>query len=173
MSIRADELETRFSLDGTTFSLLGGERAITTAARDMSVTRADLPSRWEERPVKVMDQPKFGQRDYAAAKFLMRDDEVEKAALTFETVVYSDQRTAAAVLMGTLSKMGFLQLSKVDVGDAGAMIEIQGRAGRTMKAIAFVERNVFGLVMLSCMPDCSASDSWLISMARLMASRMH
>jgi hypothetical protein len=120
-----------------------------------------------------MDQPKFGQRDYAAAKFLMRDNEVEKAALTFETVVYNDQRTAAAVLMGTLSKMGFLQLSKVDVGDAGAMIEVQGRAGRTMKAIAFVERNVFGLVMLSCVPDSSASDSWLISMARLMASRMH
>jgi hypothetical protein len=76
------------------------------------------------------------------------------------------------VLTSTLSKMGFLRLSKVDVGDAGAMIEVEGKVGRRMKAIAFVERNVFGLVLLSCTPDCVASDSWLISMARLMASRM-
>ncbi len=173
MSIRVDELEMSFSVEGTTFSLLGGERAITMPAREMSISRADLPQRWEERPVKIMEQPKFGQRDYAAAKFLMRDQSGEKAALSFETVVYNDQRTAAAVLISTLSKMGFLKLSKVDVGDAGAMIEVEGKVGRRMKAIAFVERNVFGLVLLSCTPDCVASDSWLISMTRLMASRMH
>jgi hypothetical protein len=172
MSIRADDLETRFSLDGTTFSLLGGERAITRPAREMSISRVDLPPKWEELRVKASDQPRFGQRDYAAAKFLIRDEGAEKAVLSFETVVYKDQRAAASVLMGTLDKMGFLRLSKVDVGDAGAMIEVEGRPGRKMKAIAFVERNVFGLVLLSCTPDCSASDSWLISMARLMVSRM-
>jgi hypothetical protein len=172
LSIRVDEEEMSFSFDGTTFSLLGGERAITTPAREMSMLRTDLPPRWEERPVNIVDQPKFGQRDYATARFLMRDQTGEKAALSFETVVYNDQKTAARMLMSMLSKMGFLKLSKVEIGDAGVMIEAEGKVGRKMKAIAFVERNVFGLVMLSCTTDAAASDSWLISMARLMASRM-
>jgi len=172
VSIRVEELETRFSLDGATFSLLGGERAIVTPAREMILSKGDLPPAWEERPVRPTDQPRFGQRDYAASRFVMSGGDGERAAVIFEAVVYRDQSTAAAVLAGTLGKIGFLRLSKIDLGDVGAMIEVPGKAGRRMRAIAFVERNVFGLVMLSCRSDCSASDSWLISMARLMASRM-
>lgn len=170
MDIRVDTLQTKFSLDGTTFSVMGGERIITTPARLMRVSKADMPPIWEELPVKPTSQPRFGQRDYAASRFAM---DGEKATVSFETVVYNDQKAATSVLMGMLSKIGFLKLTKVEVGDIGAMIEVEGRPGRRMKAIAFVERNVFGLIMLSCNPNCVASDSWLISMARLMASRMN
>lgn len=136
----------------------------------MRVSKADMPPLWEELPVRISSQPRFGQRDYAASRFAMSGD---KATISFETIVYNDQKTATAVLVTTLSKIGFLKLTKLDVGDSGAMIEVEGRPGRKMKAVAFVERNVFGLIMLSCRPECTASDSWLISMARLMASRMN
>jgi hypothetical protein len=53
------------------------------------------------------------------------------------------------------------------------MMEAAGKAGRRMKALAFVERNVYGLIMLSCDSDCNVSDSWLIGMGRIMVSRMH
>lgn len=172
MSIRVGESEVSFSLEGTTFSVIGGERAITTPAREMSITAGDMPARWTESKVRVMDQPKFGQRDYAATRFHQGEGSAEKANISFETVVYSDHQTAAGVLMGTLGKMSFLKLSKVDLGDAGAMVEVVGHPSRRLRAIAFVERNVVGLIMLSSKRDSSISDSWLISMARVMASRM-
>ena len=172
MSIRAEELEMSFSLDGTTFSVLGGERAITTPARDMNMKMSDMPPKWAEKQAKLLDQPKFGQRDYFVTKFSLMDGSKERANISFETIVYKDQKTAMALLIGTLSHMTFLRLTKVEVGDVGAMIEVRGRADRRLKAVAFVERNVFGLIMLSAATDYTVSDSWLISMARLMVSRM-
>lgn len=171
MTTRAGESQMVFSLEGETFSSVGGERAIRTPALDMCIRAKDMPARWKERRTSVMDQPRFGQRDYASSRFYIEEGGVEKAAINFETVVYKDHRSAASVFAGTLSKMGFLRLSKLDLGDMGAMIEVPGQPSRHLRAVLFTERNVMGLIMLSCATDQHISDSWLISMGRLMVSR--
>lgn len=160
-----------FSLEGETFTSIGGERPIRTPARDMCVGPEDLPPRWRERKVSVMEQPKFGQRDYVARRFAVVEGGVEKANVSFEVVVYKDHRTAGSVFAGTVEKMGFLHLSKLDLGDMGAMIEVPGQPSRDLRALVFTERNVLGLIMLSSAKDYKVSNSWLISMGRLMASR--
>jgi len=151
---------------------LDGERCITAPAAAMCVTVDDMPSRWIERTQNVTDQPRLGQRDYACARFAVEEDGRERALVSFEAVVYKDAATAAGVFIGTLKSLGFMDLSKLDVGSMGAMLRVAGRPGKEMRAVAFAERNVFGLIMLSRSPDCPVSDSWLASMARLMASRM-
>lgn len=85
--------------------------------------------------------------------------------------MYNDRETAARVFAGTLAKMGFLRLTRLDLGDMAAMIEVAGHPSRRMRALIFTERNVMGLIMLSTSSERQASDSWLISMGRLMASR--
>lgn len=172
MSIRADESETLFSLEGDSFSAMDGERPVTTPARQMCIRAEDIPSKWSEKRISVMNQPKFGQRDYASVRFCIEDEGVEKATVSFETVVYKDAPTAAGVLVGTLKSLGFLNISKLEVGAMGAMVDVPGQPSRSLRALAFVERNVFGLILLSHSKDCPVSDSWLISMARLMVSRM-
>jgi hypothetical protein len=138
----------------------------------MCIFLEDLPARWVERPMQVPSRPHTGQQDYAASKFALLDGGRPKGLVSFETVVYKDQRTATDVLVGTLSRISFLKLSKLDLGDAGVMIELAGKPGQVMRAIAFIERNVYGLIMLSCEPDRLVSDTWLIGMARTMAGRM-
>lgn len=163
--------EVAFSLDGKSFSSMDGERPIRTPALDMCIGSEDLSPRWSEMKVSVLEQPKFGQRDYAVRRFAMIEDGREKATVSFEVVVYNDQQTATRVLAGTLGKMGFLRLTRLDVGDMGAVVEVAGHPSRRLRALMFVERNVMGLIMLSTTMDRQASDSWLISMGRLMASR--
>jgi hypothetical protein len=171
VSTRGLESEFVFSLGGRTFSSIGGEREIHTPAREMCICGADLSPKWREKAISVMVQPKFGQRDYAVAKFVVEEQSQEKALLSFETVVYKDHDTAAGVFAGTLKHMGFLKLSKLDLGDMGAMIEVQGSPNKTLKAILFTERNVMGIIMLSSARDYNVPDAWLVSMARLMAGR--
>jgi len=141
-------------------------------ASEMIIVPNDLPTRWAEVPVQATEKLRIEQGNYAVSRFALMDGKKEKGQLSFETVVYPNQRAAVDVLVKTLSKMTCLKLTKVGLGDAGAMMEAVGKAGRDMKAIAFVERNVYGLIMMSCDADCSVSDSWLISMGRVMVSRM-
>jgi hypothetical protein len=145
---------------------------IETPAREMSIGLDDLPARWVERPLQEPSRPRIGQLDYAGSKFALREGDRYKGLVSFETVVYEDRRTATDVLVGTLSRIPFLKMSKLDLGDAGAMVEMAGKPGQVMKAIAFVERNVYALILLSCEPDNSVTDIWLIRMARIMAARM-
>lgn len=171
MSARDGDTQMVFSMDGQTFASVGYERPIRTPARELCVGPEDLPPRWRERRVSVMEQPKFGQRDYIARRFAVVEGGVEKANLSFEVVVYKDHHTASSVFAGTLSKMGFLHLTKLDLGDMGAMIEVPGQPSRDLRALLFTERNVMGLIMLSTAKDYHVSNSWLISMGRLMVSR--
>ena len=136
----------------------------------MCIRSEDLSPRWKEKKVSVLEQPKFGQRDYAVRRFVISEDGVEKAATSFEVVVYNDRGTAARVFAGTLAKMGFLRLTRLDLGDMAAMIEVAGHPSRRMRALIFTERNVMGLIMLSTSSERQASDSF-ISMGRLMAFR--
>jgi len=160
------------SVDGETFSSIGGERPIRTPARQMCVGPTDMPLRWSERKVSVLEQPKFGQRDYAVSRFAITDDNGKESALaSFEVVVYSDHQTAARVFVSTLKKMGFLRLTKLDLADMAAIIEVPGHPTRKLRALIFTERNVMGLIMLSTVSERYASDAWMISMGRLMASR--
>lgn len=163
--------EVAFSFDGDVFSSTGGERPIRTPARDMCICPEDLSPRWSEKKVSVLEQPKFGQRDYAVRRFVISEDGMEKAAASFEVVVYNDHSTAARVFAGTLGKMGFLRLTRLELGDMAAVIEVPGHPSRKMRALIFTERNVMGLIMLSTSSDRQVSDSWLISMGRLMVSR--
>lgn len=171
MSIRAGDSET-FLVEGNSFSTMDGERVITTPAKLMCIRTEDIPTRWVEKRVSVMNQPRFGQRDYASARFCIEEGGLEKAIVSFETVVYKDAPTASGVFVGTLKSLGFLNLSKLQVGDMGAMVEVPGQPSRRLRAVLFAERNVFGLILLSHAKDSVVSDSWLISMARLMVSRM-
>ena len=170
-SYREGGSQAAFSFDGETLSGMELERPIRTPARDMCIRSDDLSPRWKEKKVSVLEQPKFGQRDYAVRRFVISEDGVEKAATSFEVVVYNDRETAARVFAGTLAKMGFLRLTRLDLGDMAAMIEVAGHPSRRMRALIFTERNVMGLIMLSTSSERQASDSWLISMGRLMASR--
>ncbi len=163
--------EVAFSFDGEVFSSTGGERPIRTLAKDMCICPEDLSPRWSEKKVSVLEQPKFGQRDYAVRRFVISEDGMEKAAASFEVVVYNDHSTAARVFAGTLGKMGFLHLTRLELGDMAAVIEVPGHPSRKMRALIFTERNVMGLIMLSTSSDRQVSDSWLISMGRLMVSR--
>ncbi|MBI0583823.1 MAG: hypothetical protein ISF22_06295 [Methanomassiliicoccus sp.] len=172
MSIRVVEPETIFSMEGNDRSLNGAERPIVRPAREMIIGPGDLPTRWAELPSRASEQPRLGQRDYAAAKYVLMDDRKEKGQISFETIVYKDHKMAVDVLVGMVSKMATLKLSRLDLGDAGVMIEAEGKVGRKMKAVAFIERNVYGLIMLSADSASNISDPWLISMARIMASRM-
>lgn len=172
MSIKVVEPEVSFELEGTRAGLNGGERPIVRPAIEMNIAPKDMPTRWAEVAVKQPEQLRAEKGGYAVSRFVMMDGRKDLGQLSFETVVYRDRKTAVEVLVKTLSKMSCLKLSKVDLGDAGAMMEAVGKAGRKMKAIAFVERNVYGLIMMSCDAECKVSDSWLISMGRLMVSRM-
>jgi hypothetical protein len=172
MSIKVVEPEVSFELEGTRTEIRGGERAIARPASEMNIVPNDLPTRWAEVPVKAAEQLRHEQGSYAVSKFALMDGRKVKGQLSFETVVYRDQKTAVDVLVKTLSKMTCLKMTRVGLGDAGAMMEAVGKAGRSMKAVVFVERNVYGLIMLSCDEECKVSDSWLISMGRIMVSRM-
>mgnify|MGYP000874265886 CR=1 FL=1 len=170
-SYREDGSDVVLSVKGKVFSSIDGERPIRTPAKDMCVMPADMPPRWSEMKVSVLEQPKFGQRDYAVRRFVLSDDGKEEALASFEVVVYNDHQTAARVFASTLSKMGFLRLTKLDLADMAAVIEVPGRPTRRLRALIFAERNVMGLIMVSTISDRYASDSWLISMGRLMVSR--
>ncbi len=172
MSIKVVEPEVSFELEEARAGLNDFERPIIRPASEMNIVPRDLPSRWVEVPVKMPERLGANNERYAVSRFVMKDGEKDLGQLSFETVVYRDRKTAVDVLVKTLSKMSCLKLSRVDLGEAGAMMEAVGKAGRKMKAIAFVERNVYGLIMLSCDSACKVSDSWLISMGRLMVSRM-
>lgn len=172
MSIKVVEPEVSYELEGTRGNLNGGERTIARPASEMNIVSQDLPTRWAEVPVKQPERLHGDKDSYAVSRFAMMDGRKDLGQLSFETVVYRDRKTAVDVLVKTLSKMSCLKLSRVDLGDAGAMMEAVGKAGRKMKAVAFVERNVYGLIMLSCDAECKVPDSWLIGMGRLMVSRM-
>lgn len=150
----------------------GREDLIETPAREMSIGLDDLPARWVERPMQEQSRPRIGQQDYAGSKFALLEGDRPKGMILFETVVYQDRRTAADVLVGTLSRIPFLKMSKLDLGETGAMVELAGRPGQVMRAVAFVERNVYALIMLSCEPDTMVTNTWLIGMARVMAARI-
>lgn len=173
MSIKVVEPEVSFQTEGTRIGPRAGEQVIARPASEMNIVHADLPTRWAEVPVKLSEQLRLDKGNYAVSRFTLTDDRRDDGQLSFETVVYPDRKTAVEVLVKTLSKMSCLKLSRVDLGEAGAMMEAVGKAGRIMKAIAFVERNVYGLIMLSCDESCNVSNTWLIGMGRLMVSRMH
>jgi hypothetical protein len=172
MSIKVVEPEVSFQIAEARTNLRGGERVIARPAREMIILPNDLPTRWAEVPVNAAEQLRPEQGSYAVSRFVLMDGRKERGVLSFEAVVYPDQRTAVDVLVKTLSKMTCLKLTRVSLGDAGAMMEAVGKAGRSVKAMAFVERNVYGLIMMSCEAECNVSDSWLISMGRIMVSRM-
>jgi hypothetical protein len=173
MSIKVVEPEVSFQTEGTRVGPRAGEHVITRPASEMNIVPGDLPTRWAEVPVKLSEQLRLEKGDYAVSRFTLMDGHKDRGQLSFETVVYPNRKAAVDVLVKTLSKMTCLKLTRVDLGEAGAMMEAVGKAGRRMKAIAFVERNVYGLIMLSCDEECSISDSWLIGMGRTMVSRMH
>ena len=173
MSIRAVETELPFDVQGSKAEPRGGERAIVRPAGEMTIVPSDLPTRWAEVPVKASEKLHHDSENYAVSRFALMDGRKEKGLLSFETIVYRNHKAASDVLVKMLSRMSCLKLTRVALGDAGAMMEAAGKAGRRMKALAFVERNVYGLIMLSCDSDCNVSDSWLIGMGRIMVSRMH
>jgi hypothetical protein len=150
---------------------LDARPVIVRSARDMNVSACDLPARWTER-VGQENEPRLGQADHSISRFQLLEGKRPKGQISFETMVFKDRRTAAEVLVGTLSRLPFHKMSRIDLGDAGAMIELIGKPGRTMRTIAFVKNNVCGLIMLTCEHDSGVTDLWLVSMARLMASRM-
>ena len=172
MNFSGGSSETILSLSRRTFPGMDGEQPIRTPARDICVTAEDMPLLWREEKVSVMEQPRFGQRDYATSRFSIVEDGVERAVISFEVVIYSDRHTAANVFSGTLGKMRFLHLARLELGDMGAMIEVPGHPSRRLCALLFTERNVMSLIMLSVSRDHEISDRWLISMGRLMASRI-
>ena len=49
----------------------------------------------------MMEQPRFGQRDYATSRFSIVEDGVERAVISFEVVIYSDRHTAQCILWDT------------------------------------------------------------------------
>ncbi|MDW5563999.1 MAG: hypothetical protein SA339_12325 [Methanomassiliicoccus sp.] len=173
MSIRVVEPEVSFDMEGARVELQGYERAIDRPASEMIIVPNDLPTRWTEVPIKPSERLREEKVDYAVSRFALMDGRKESGKLSFEAMVYRNQRAAVEVLVKMLGKMTSLQLTRVDLGTAGAMMEVVGKAGRKMKAVAFVERNVFGLIMLSCDTESGVSDAWLLSMGRLMISRMH
>ncbi len=147
------------------------ERAIHTPAKDMSIRNGDLPSRWMEQKVNVLNQPKFGQTDYHIKRFALDEDGSRKALISFETIVYKDHVQASKMFVTTVRKLGPLYLSKLDIGDIAVMVEVKGHPTQDLKALIFLERNVMGLIMLSSSSNHRISDQWIVSMARLMLSR--
>lgn len=173
MSIKVVEPEVSYRPEGTREGLRAGEHVISRPASEMNIAPSDLPTKWAEVPVKLEEQLRLEKGNYAVSRFALMDGRRDRGQLSFETMVYPDRNTATQVLVKTLGKMSSLKLSRVELGEAGAMMEAVGKAGRVLKAIAFVERNVYGLIMLSCDEECKVSGTWLIGLGRLMVSRMN
>jgi len=173
MSTKAVGPEVTYQLEGSRGGTGVGEQLIVRPASEMNIVPADLPTRWAEMPINASEQLRLEKGNYAVSRFALMDGPRGRGQLSFETVVYPSRKTAVDVLVKTLSKVTCLRLTRVDLGEAGAMMEAVGKAGRKMRALAFVERNVYGLIMLSCDQECKVPDSWLISMGRVMVSRMH
>ncbi len=144
---------------------------IRTPASRMSIFSEDMPLVWEHERSKVMGQPNFGQRDYAASNFKLVNAGQQKATISFETVVYKDAANAMSMFGTMVSKLGPLSLSKLDVGDIGVMIQTNDRPSKRFKAISFVQNNVIGIIMASSSDDRQIPDVWLVKLARLMSSR--
>lgn len=170
MSARVVEPQVHCVVEADCGELDAGQ-VIVRSAREMNITACDLPARWTERTAQE-SEPRLGQVDHSMSRFQLLEGKRSKGQISFETMIFKDRRIAVDVLVGTLSRLPFHKMSRIDLGDAGAMIELIGRPGRTMRAIAFVKSNVCGLIMLTCEHDSGVTDLWLVGMARLMASRM-
>jgi hypothetical protein len=171
VSIDRGDGSTVSSFERGFFARVEHDQPIRTPARDMCVG-PDPNSSWREIKVSVLDQPKLGQRDYAARRFTLSENGKEKASASFEVVVYNDHETAARVFAGTLERMSFLRLARLDLGDMAAFIEAPGHPSRKMRALIFAKRNVMGMIMLSTSLDQNIPDHWIIDKGRIMASRM-
>ena len=171
-SVRENDSKITFPLEHEAFSDVGCERSIHMPAREICIHLEDLSPKWREKAVKMLEEPKFGQCDYAVRHFCMFSDNTEIATVSFETIIYSDQEAAAKVFLGTLNKMSFLQVTKLKLGDASALIEAPGHPSKRMRTLIFMKQNVMGLIMLSNFFDHDLPHSWLIDMGHLMTSRV-
>ncbi len=148
------------------------ERPVEASANQMIIGANDMPPKWMVKQDAQNKGPKYGHSDYAARHYCAIAEGKQKAEISFELIMFRSSAMARDLLESTIRNMAFLPMTRLDVGWVGVMINSPGKAGKTSKALMFVERNVVCLILVSHDSDYVLSNHWLVSMARLQLSRI-